>query len=70
MASLYATKASNLAICAFVLSRQTKRIIVKRVIQRLVESCGFSLGAPVFSHKEYLQGSLDFKKMTDPQKAF
>ena len=57
MASLYATKASNLAIRAFVLfGRQkklkTKLIVLKRVSQHFVESCGFSLGTPVFTHKQ------------------
>ena len=57
MASLYATKASNLAICAFVLSRRykklkTKRISLKRVSQRFVVWFWFSPGTPVSTHKE------------------
>ena len=46
MASLCATKASNLATRAFVLSRRqkklkTKRIVLKSVNQHFVESVGF-----------------------------
>ena len=57
MASLYGTKASNLAIRAFVLSRRqkklkTKRIVLKSVSQHFVESCWFSPGTPVFTHKQ------------------
>ena len=59
MALLYVTKTSNLAICAFLVllenkkQLKTKRIVLKRVSQRFVESCGFSPGTPVSSHKEY-----------------
>ena len=41
MASLFATK-----------KLKTKRIVLKRVSQRFVESCGFSPGTPVSTHKE------------------
>ena len=57
MASLYATKASNLPfVHLFCLDDKkklkTKRISLKRVSQRFVESCGFSPGNPVSTHKE------------------
>ena len=56
MALLCVTMASNLAICAFLVllenkkQLKTKRIVLKRVSQRFVES---SPGTPVSSHKEY-----------------
>ena len=31
---------------------EAKRIVLKRVSQRFVESCGFSPGTPVSTHKE------------------
>ena len=49
---------------------KTERISLKRISQRFVESCGFSPGTPVSTHKESWQGSLGYKEMTDPQKAF
>ena len=57
MASLYATKASNLAICAFVLPDDKKAQnktyrIEKSSKQNVSKSCGFSPGTPVFTHKE------------------